>query len=164
MDLPARYEEDVYAWALHQAEVLRRMKAVGTALPNDLDLDNVAEEIECLGNEQLFQVESNLEQALLHLIKMATQPDSDAYTHWAIETLSFLGTAIRRYRPSMRRALDLQALWTSLRRQLRRRAKLGGETAPPLPEVMPFTLDELLDEDADPRALAVRLADLLHAP
>ena len=163
MDLPALYEEDVYAWALHQAAVLRRLQGSGTPLPNDLDLDNVAEEIESLGNEQLFQVESNLEQALAHLLKLATAPESDAAQHWVGETRAFLHTARRRDRPSMRRVLDLAALWAGFLRDLRRAARQDGIAPPVLPEAMPFTLDDLLDEDASPRALAARLAAAIAA-
>jgi hypothetical protein len=43
-----------------QAAVLRRMAANPAALPNDLDLERVAEEIEEVGNEQLYAVESSL--------------------------------------------------------------------------------------------------------
>lgn len=161
MDLPPRYEEDVYAWALHQAAVLRRLKDAGLVLPNDLDLENVAEEIESLGNEQLFQVESNLEQALLHLLKLATEPAADPARHWVTETRAFLRTARKRFRPSMRRMLDLDALWAGLVRQLRLEARQEDRSPPPLPASMPFTLDDLLDEDADPRALANRLAALI---
>jgi hypothetical protein len=158
MDLPAGYEEDVYAWALHQAAVLRGLKAASLPLPNDLDLENVAEEIESLGNEQLFQVQSNLEQALLHMLKLAAEPESDAVRHWAAEIRAFLHTARRRYRPSMRRALDLDALWVGLIRQIRLEARQEGLPMPGLPAAVPFTLEELLDEEADPRALAARLA------
>jgi hypothetical protein len=161
MDLPALYDEDVYAWALHQAEALRRLKASGLPLPNDLDLDNVVEEIESLGNEQLFQVESNLRQAMIHLVKLARSPDDEATAHWTSETIAFIENALDRYRPSMRRALDVQALWAKARRRLRRDT---ADDVGAVPEACPFTLDELLDEDADPRALAARLAALLPRP
>jgi hypothetical protein len=163
MDLPALYDEDLHAWALHQAEALRRLKAAGLPLPNDLDLENVAEEIEDLGNEQRFQVESNLEQALAHLIKLALRPEDDAARHWSSEVAGFLGTALKRYRPSMRRALDLEEMWRLSCR--RARLSLGlprGEPAG-LPAAMPFTLEELLADDADPNDLAAKLAGTLGA-
>ena len=50
MDQAALYEKDIYAWSQHQAAVLRRMAANPAALPNDLDLEHVAEEIEEVGN------------------------------------------------------------------------------------------------------------------
>ena len=71
----ALYDEDIYAWSQHQAAVLRRMAADRAALPNDLDLEHVAEEIEEVGNEQRFGAESNLIQAFVHLTKLVALPD-----------------------------------------------------------------------------------------
>jgi len=51
----ALYDDDPTAWALQQAAVPRRLAASGVTLPDDLDLDRVAEEIEDLGNAQRFQ-------------------------------------------------------------------------------------------------------------
>ena len=54
MTQAALYDEDIYAWAQHQARVLRGLAGANLGLPNDLDLDleHVAEEIEEVGNEQ----------------------------------------------------------------------------------------------------------------
>ena len=164
MDLPALYEEDMHAWCLHQAAVLRRLKASGLPLPNDLDLDHVAEEIEDLGNEQRVQVEGNLERAIEHLLKLALRPEDPAEAHRRREVIAFLDAAQRRYARSMRQAIDPARLW---RRGCRlASAQLGDERGriPDLPPEMPFTLDDLLDEDADPRALALRLAAAMGAP
>ena len=60
MDQTALYEEDIYAWSQHQARVLRGLAGSGLRLPDDLDLEHVAEEIEEVGNEQRFAAESNL--------------------------------------------------------------------------------------------------------
>ena len=72
MDGAALHEEDIYAWSQHQAAVLRRMAALDpAALPNDLDLQHVAEEIEDVGNEQRYAVESSLVQLFAHLLRTA---------------------------------------------------------------------------------------------
>jgi DnaJ-domain-containing protein 1 len=162
MDLPALYDEDLHAWALHQAEALRRLRASGASLPNDLDLEHVAEEIEDLGNEQRFQVESNLENALAHLIKAAALPGNDAIPHWLVEVNAFLGKAAQRWRPSMRRAMDLPKLWGDVCHQAGTDLSLHGHPVPPLPPAMPFTLDDLVKGRADPRALADRMAAALR--
>jgi hypothetical protein len=66
MDLPASYEEDFYAWSQHQAAILRRLAAGARAgLPNDLDLENVAEEIEGVGRSELAAVRSQLSVMLV---------------------------------------------------------------------------------------------------
>jgi hypothetical protein len=161
MDLPALYDDDMHAWCLHQAEALRRLRASGIPLPNDLDLEHVAEEIEDLGNEQRFQVESNLERALEHLLKLAILPDDPAQNHWRSEVAAFLAATRRRYARSMRRSIEPDKLWRQRCRIARLSVGRDVDAMPGLPAAMPFTLEELLDEEADPRALAARLAALI---
>jgi Domain of unknown function DUF29 len=159
MDQTALYEEDIYAWSRHQAAVLRRMAAANpAALPNDLDLEHVAEEIEEAGNEQRYAVESDLIQAFIHLIKLVALPEDQAVRHWMKEGNAFLATAARRWRPSMRRALDADRLWSDARWQAARDLEIDGHAVPPLPQDCPFSLEELVGGEADPRALATRLA------
>jgi uncharacterized protein DUF29 len=164
MDRAALYEEDIYAWSQHQAAVLRRMAADPAALPNDLDLEHVAEEIEEVGNEQRYAVESGLVQALVHLIKLVALPDDQAARHWAKEADAFLDTAENRCRSSMRRVLDLAKLWRRASRLAVRSLEIDGHMAPPLPEECPFGLEELVGGEADPRGLAARLAAAVAAP
>lgn len=161
MDLPARYDDDLHAWALHQAAVLRRLKASGLPLPNELDLEHVAEEIEDLGNEQRFQVEGNPEQALAHLIKIVALPERQAQQHWRTEARAFLSNAAKRWRPSMRRAVDVGKLWADACYAAAADLDLSGASAPALPEATPFELDELVSGRADIRALVERLAAAL---
>src|SRR4051794_19666654 len=126
MDQAALYEEDIYAWSQHQAAVLRRMAANPAALPNDLDLEHVAEEIEEVGNEQRFGVESNLIQAFIHLIKLAPLPGDQAAGRWAKEGNAFLAPAARGWRPSMGRAVAPEGLWSDARRQATRELEIDG--------------------------------------
>ncbi len=161
MDQTALYEEDIHAWSQHQAQVLRGLAASGLRLPNDLDLDHVAEEIEEVGNEQRFAAESNLVQALIHLIKVVALPGDQAARHWTKEAGVFLYNAGRRYRPSMRRAMDPERLWADACRMATQDPEIDGHAAPPLPAASPFALEELVDERADPRVLVARLAATL---
>jgi hypothetical protein len=56
------YEADIVLWSEHQAELLRQHAA--TARENDaIDWPNIIAEIESVGNEQRFKVESLLRQA-----------------------------------------------------------------------------------------------------
>ena len=161
MDRAALYDEDIYAWSQHQAAVLRRMAANPAALPNDLDLERVAEEIEEVGNEQRFGAESNMIQAFTYLIKLVALPDAGAARHWTKEADAFLANAERRWRPSMARAVDLDKLWRHARRRATRDLEIDGHTPPPLPKECPFGLEELVGGEADPRDLAARLVAAL---
>lgn len=158
MDMPALYEEDIHAWSQHQAQLLRGLAASGR-LPNDLDLAHVVEEIEEVGNEQRFATESHLLQALVHLIKLTALPEGEPARHWAKEIRVFLLNARRRYRPSMRRAIDLAGLWADARRLALGDLADDGVALPELPAECPFDLEELLAETAEPWPLAARLRE-----
>jgi Domain of unknown function DUF29 len=163
MDQTALYEEDIYAWSQHQAAVLRRMAENRATLPNDLDLEHVAEEIEEVGNEQRFGAESNLVRAFVHLIKIIALPEDQAVRHWTKEARAFLYNAARRYRPSMRRVVELEQLWSDACRLATADLSDDGHEPPRLPQECPFGLDELIGGKADPRELASRLAAAVAA-
>lgn len=63
------YESDFYHWTVDQVERLRLGKLDG------LDLENLAEEIESLGNQQRSELENRLAVLLGHLLKWDLQPD-----------------------------------------------------------------------------------------
>jgi Domain of unknown function DUF29 len=82
MDRRALYDEDIYAWAQQQAEALRRLAATRRNLPNELDLENVAEEIEDVGKSELSKVESFIRLILIHLLKAASAPQARSQRKW----------------------------------------------------------------------------------
>ena len=164
MDLPARYEDDIYAWSQHQAAVLRRMAANPAALPNDLDIENVAEEIETLGRSELQGVGSHLARMLEHVIKAASSPAAYPPTTWLGEVAREQGDAAEAHRPSMRQNLDLDGAWRRARRIAAVELRAFGEAIAPLPEGCPFALEELLDLNTQPEAFVARLAALAAPP
>ena len=143
----ALYDRDALAWSEQQAALLRRLQA-GEKVNAALDWANVIEEIESVGRSELHAVEGLLVQALVHLIKVAHEPDAPARRHWLGETVAFLAGAERAYAPSMRHRLDLDRLQRQAVRQMRPTIDAA------LPEACPYTLDELLDPEADPAVLA----------
>ncbi len=161
MDRIPLYEEDIYAWSQDQARVLRGLARSGLNLPNSLDLEHVAEEIEEVGNEQRFAVESNLLQALIHLIKMVALPQDASVRGWTKEVNAFLDTAASRYRPSMRQAIDAERIWARARRRAAQDLDVDGHAIPALPEVLPFAFEELVGGEADARHLAGQLRTLI---
>ena len=70
----AAYEDDFYAWTRHQASALRRLADQRWTGP--LDLLHLAEEVEGLGSEQQWAVESQLERIIEHLLKLEHSPSS----------------------------------------------------------------------------------------
>ena len=65
---PARYDRDLYSWAIEQAALLRAGRIA------EADALNIAEEIDDVGNEQYDKLESALRVILLHLLKWDYQP------------------------------------------------------------------------------------------
>lgn len=65
---PARYDRDLYSWAIEQAALLRAGRIA------EADALNIAEEIDDVGNEQYDKLESALRVILIHLLKWDRQP------------------------------------------------------------------------------------------
>ena len=76
------YDEDFYAWTQQQATLLRK------GAVQDLDLANLAEEIESLGKSQQHVLESRLEKLVLHLLKWHYQPSGRVTGHSWYSTIA----------------------------------------------------------------------------
>src|SRR5947209_19878105 len=68
----ARYDRDLYSWAIEQATLLRAGRIA------EADALNIAEELDDVGNEQYDKLESALRIILLHLQKWDHQPERRA--------------------------------------------------------------------------------------
>lgn len=147
------YHRDILAWSQAQAERLRRL-AAGERV-NDLDWGNIIEEIESVGRSEVRAVESLLEQALVHAMKIAAWPDHEAAGHWRGEIRTFLNNARRNFSPSMRQLLDVDALHADALDTAR--ATDPARPALPLRDTTDLTLDELLSRGITTDALIARL-------
>lgn len=163
MDQTALYDDDIYAWSQQQARVIRGLAQSGLRLPNDLDLEHVAEEIEEVGNEQRFAVESNLLDALIYLIKIVALPDDPAVRGWIKEVNAFLDVAGRRYRRSMRRALDPAEIWSLAVHRATLDLDIDGHAVPNLPAALPFRFEDLVRRRAEARELIAQLSTAIAA-
>src|SRR5260370_7643141 len=63
----AAYDEDFYAWTQEQATLLRSGQF------SQVDIENVAEELESMGRSDKRQIDSRLEVLLTHLLKCQVQ-------------------------------------------------------------------------------------------
>src|SRR5215207_8911205 len=89
MDQPVSYDEDFLAWSEQQAAVLRGLARSRRSLPNELDLERLAEEIEDAGRSELNAAKSYIRQILAHLIKTASEPATGLASHWRKEIVAF---------------------------------------------------------------------------
>jgi len=139
------YDTDILLWSERQGELLRRL-AAGERVNDQIDWENVAEEVESVGRDQLHAVESLLVQALAHKLKAEAWPSSRDAPSWRAESVRFRGDAADRFAPSMRQKIDLGHIYRRALRALP--VTMDGRPPLPLPEACPVTLDELLS-DAD---------------
>jgi hypothetical protein len=135
------YDRDVLAWSEHQATLLRR--TARRQRVNDIDWTHVVEEIEDWGLSELNAVHSLLRQILVHLLKVHGWPTLGACRHGRSEIVSFQTDAQRRFTPSMRRRIDLDAIYARALLQIEP-LRYGGKPALAAPATCPVTLDELL--------------------
>ena len=66
--MATRYDTDFYGWTQEQAAKLRALLTERSNL--DLDIENIAEEIDSLGRSDYRQLESRLEEICIHLLKL----------------------------------------------------------------------------------------------
>jgi Domain of unknown function DUF29 len=158
MDRRSLYDEDIFAWAQQQAGALRRLAEARRDLPNELDLENVAEEIEDVGKSELLEVESFIRLMFVHLLKAASAPQARAQRKWRNEILAFRSELLKSLTPSMRASIDLHHQWRLAR--LKAEGELseeGDELVPDLPEEPPLTLENLTAEGFDLTAALERM-------
>jgi uncharacterized protein DUF29 len=115
MDHPTLYDDDLYAWSEQQASALRRL-AERRELPNDLDLEHVAGEVEDVGRSELNAVQGVIRPIFAHLIKAASTPDASARGRWRAEVVAFHNSLPDRFSTAMAQRLNLDRQW---RRALR---------------------------------------------
>jgi len=110
MDHDSLYETDICAWAEQQAAALRGF-ASRADLPNELDLPNIVEEIEDVGNSQLRAVSSFMRLILSHLVLIAVEADADSVGHWTREVATYRGELIQSWQRSMRQRVEMDRIW-----------------------------------------------------
>jgi hypothetical protein len=160
MDERVSYDEDFYGWSQQQAAVLREM-AGRRDLPNALDLEHVAEEIEGVGDEQRNAVQSYIRQIFVHLLKAASVRNPELQAGWYDEIANFHGDLLIRFSRSMRQEIDVPLLWRRAVKQARLSLQRHGDQLRIKPSAAcPFTLDDFLEEDFNSEAAVERILNL----
>ena len=149
------YDDDFFAWTQEQAAALRHLPA--GVLGADVDIANIATEIEDLGRRDLREVKSYLKRMIEHLIKIDACPEPIDVPHWRSEALVFRDAAADALSPSLRQLLDMIQVWRQ-GTKLATRLLLEKGVTPTVPTTCPFTLEDLLSDDFDLNAALARLA------
>jgi hypothetical protein len=139
----ALYEQDFYAWTQEQAALLRE------GALQDLDVTNLAEEVESLGKSDRRALGSHLRNLVMHLLKWEYQPDGRLTGHsWQ--------SSIRTARDEIAMILeDSPSLAPTVPELLARRYPLARQNAadetglplPTFPVACPWTPEQVLDAD-----------------
>ena len=133
------YATDFYVWTQEQARLLRERRWP------DLDLQNLAEEVESMGRSDKRQIESRMRVLIAHLLKWKFQPGGRGNS-W-IGTIFEQRTAIAgliEESPSLREFLRDTVFKTYTAGRLRAASETGIAFGL-FPEECPFTPDQVLD-------------------
>ena len=135
------YECDFNLWVETTVQLLREGRLA------ELDVVNLLEEVESMGNSDKLALSSNLVVVLLHLLKWQYQPNKRTRS-WEKSIAENRRRIDERFEisPSLKRYY-LQ-IFDKCYRNARKQAKI--ETRLPLahfPEICPFTSEQVLDED-----------------
>lgn len=142
---PTHYDTDFFVWCNEQARLVRERRF------DELDIENVAEELEMMGRSDKHQIESRLEVLIMHLLKWKFQPGARnpgwnapiSEQRRRIERLVMESPSLRNYPASV--AIDL---YTAARLEA---AKETGIDFTLFPEQCPFTAEQVLDPDFMPK-------------
>ena len=135
------YGMDFAAWIEQQAELLRAGDVAA------LDLENLAEEIEGLGNNERRELASRIEVLLMHLLKWKIQVDhrSRSWRSTILEQRSRIELVIEDS-PSLRRQVP-SAIAKRYALARRRAIDDTGLLRDCFPDECPFTAGQVLDPD-----------------
>lgn len=135
------YDRDFHAWAMEQAEAIRRRSL------NELDWDNLAEEVESLGKQQRSELRNRYTVLLIHLMKWLLQPDrrSRSWDNTIFHQRQEIGVLMQDS-PSLKSEHERLFLegYQLARTRAARETRLSLKR---FPETPPFTMDQALDSD-----------------
>ena len=119
------YDEDFYVWTEAQAELLRQRQFEA------LDLDNLIEEVEGLGDAKKSAVLNNASNVIEHLLKLQFSPAQDPRRGCAESIVEHRTRLELELTPRLRQILDeeLPRVYALTRRSTERKLRLYGEDA-----------------------------------
>ena len=140
-ELSKLYEEDVYTWAMRNAELIRQGRF------DEIDVDHVAEEIESVGKSERRELENRLIVLLSHLLKWQLQPGLRGAS-WRQSLRNRRITIQKTLQDSPSLAQRLPEMLTNEYPAARADAiDETGLSESIFPEACPFTLEQILNKD-----------------
>jgi hypothetical protein len=138
-DLKTLYEIDDSLWLEETIELLKAKNFEA------LDLENLIEELEDLGNEKKFRVASFLQQIIRHALLLQFWSSEREYNqgHWESELVNFQDQLNTYLTASLRKYLEQEFdnIYQKATRYVRKKTK----NQVIFPDTCPYSLEELLD-------------------
>ncbi|MFN7908102.1 MAG: DUF29 domain-containing protein [Microcystis sp.] len=138
LDLKTLYEIDDSLWLEETIELLKAKNFEA------LDLENLIEELEDLGNEKKFRVASFLQQIIRHclLLQFWTREREYNQAHWRSEIINFKDELNTYLTTNLRNYLEhnLATIYEKALRYLRQKT----DNKVNFPDTCPYSLEELL--------------------
>lgn len=143
MSKSVEYDTDFYAWALHNAQLLREGKF------SELDVEHLIEELEDMGNNKQ-ELASRFIILIAHLLKWAYQPSrrSSSWERSIDEQRSQIDLLLQD-KPSLKPGL-IEAINKAYSRAVKLAAKETKRSKTEFPQECPYTPEQLLDENFYP--------------
>lgn len=139
------YDKDFYAWALHNAELLREKKF------SRVDIEHVAEELESMGKNNKRELVNRLAVLIAHLLKWNLQPIRRSKS-WilTIKNQRFEIDDLLEESPSLKN--EIQAKFShAYAKAVIIASEQTGIDETEFPEHCPFTIDECLNFEFLPK-------------
>ena len=138
------YEQDFIVWSQEQAELLR------TGCWNSLDIENLLEELDNMGNSEKQALQSLLRNIISHLLKFQLSSALQARPGWVEEISEFRAQAETKLQdtPSLRHYMNdlFMKAWPQARKIVEKSLRIYGENIH-IPSECPYTLEQVLDYD-----------------
>jgi Domain of unknown function DUF29 len=138
---PSLYDRDFLAWTEQQAALLRAGRL------DQLDLDNLAEELDTMGRSEWSELENRLEVLLMHMLKWDCQPARRS-RGWK-STMREQRNAIRRLMrrsPGLKRNLET-TIADVYQDAVGRAIDETGLSAATFPDELPYGVAEILEPE-----------------
>jgi hypothetical protein len=138
------YEEDFYAWTMKNATLLRQRRFT------EIDVDNIAEELEAMGRSEKRALVNRLAVLLMHLLKWRYQPNRRGNSwRYTLKEQSRAVFKCLRDNPSLRPLLP-EFISEAYEDAVLKAIRQTGLEESVFPGTCPFTPEQVMDEGYHP--------------
>lgn len=135
------YHRDFYTWAIQNVQLIRQCRF------SELDMEHIAEELECMGKSEKRELISRLSVLIAHLLKWLFQPELRSNSwQYTIEEQRRCAVDILEDSPGLRHEIE-DKLTKAYGNAILIAARETGFGKSHFPEHCPFSLEQILDEN-----------------